>query len=79
MLSKNIKFKNFQIKKKIKDKKKLNKILKKELLISAPLLDTFKKKYKYSFKKKIIKKYKNYNNINLIGMGGSILKAKTIF
>ena len=79
MLSKNIKFKNFQIKKKIKDKKKLNKIFKKELLISAPLLDTFKKKYKYSFKKKIIKKYKTYTNINLIGMGGSILGTEAIY
>ena len=79
MLSKNIKFKNFQIKKKIKDKKKLNKILKKELLISAPLLGTFKKKYKYSFKKKIIKKYKTYTNINLIGMGGSILGTEAIY
>ena len=43
MLSKNIIFKNFQIKKKIKDKKKIKKILEKELIISSPLLNSFKK------------------------------------
>ena len=76
MLSKNIIFKNFQIKKKIKDKKKIKKILEKELIISSPLLNSFKKKYKYSFKKNIIKNYKSYKNINLIGMGGSILGTR---
>ena len=79
MLSKNIIFKNFQIKKKIKDKKKIKKILEKELIISSPLLNSFKKKYKYSFKKNIIKKYKSYKNINLIGMGGSILGTEAIY
>ena len=40
---------------------------------------TLTKKYNYSFKKNIIKKYKNYNNINLIGMGGSILGTEAIY
>ena len=79
MLSKKIIFNNFQIKKKIKDKKKIKKILEKELIISSPLLNSFKKKYKYSFKKSIIKKYKSYKNINLIGMGGSILGTEAIY
>ena len=56
MFSKNIIFKNFQNKKNIKNKKKINNILKKELIISSSLLNSFKKNYKYSFKKKIIKK-----------------------
>ena len=79
MLSKNIIFKNFQLKKNIKDIKKINKILKKELVVSSYLLNTFTTAYKYSFKKSIIKKYKNCKNINLIGMGGSILGTEAIY
>ena len=79
MLSKNIIFKNFQLKKNIKDTKKINKILKKELIVSSYLLKTFTTAYKYSFKNSIIKKYKNYKNINLIGMGGSILGTEAIY
>ena len=79
MFSKNIVFNNFQTKKNAKDIKKINKILKKELIVSYPLLNSFTTKYNYSFKKNIIKKYKNYNNINLIGMGGSILGTEAIY
>ncbi len=78
MFSKNILFKNFQIKRNIKDIKKINKILKKELILSASLFNTLTTSYKYSFKKNIIKKYNNYHNINLIGMGGSILGTEAI-
>ena len=78
MFSKNITFKNFYFKRNIKDIKKINKILKKELILSSSLLNSFTNNYKYSFKKKIIKKYKNYKNINLIGMGGSILGTEAI-
>ena len=78
MFSKNIIFKNFLFKKNIRDVKKINKLLKKELTLSSSLLNSFTTKYKYSFKKKIIKKYKNYEYINLIGMGGSILGTEAI-
>ena len=78
MFSKNIIFKNFNLKRNIKDIKKVNKILKKELILSSSLLNSFTNNYKYSFKKNIIKKYKNYKNINLIGMGGSILGTEAI-
>ena len=78
MFSKNILFKNFQFKRNIRDIKKINKILKKELILSAALFSSLKKNYKYSFKKSIIKKYNNYQNINLIGMGGSILGTEAI-
>ena len=60
MFSKNLIFKNFQFKRNIQDIKKINKILKKELILSAPLLNSLSTNYKYSFKKKIINKYKNY-------------------
>ena len=78
MFSKNIIFKNFKLKKNIKNIKKINKILKKELIVSSSLLNSFKSDYKYSYKKNIINKYKNYKNINLIGMGGSILGTEAI-
>ncbi len=78
MFSKNIIFKNFQLRKNIKNIKKINKILKKELIVSSSLLNSFKIDYKYSYKKNIINKYKNYENINLIGMGGSILGTEAI-
>jgi glucose-6-phosphate isomerase len=78
MFSKNILFKNFQFKRNIRDIKKINKILKKELILSASLFSSLSTNYKYSFKKSIIKKYNNYQNINLIGMGGSILGTEAI-
>ena len=81
MFSTNIIFKNFTLKRNTKDRKKIYKILKKELVLSFPLLNSFTKNYEYSFSKKIINKYKSYDNINLIGMGGSILVQRqlTIF
>ena len=79
MFSKNLIFKNFQFKRNIQNIKKINKILKKELILSATLLNSLSTNYKYSFKKKIINKYKNYRNINLIGMGGSILGTEAIY
>ena len=79
MFSKNIIFKNFIQKKNIRIKEKINNILKKELIKSELLLNSFKKKYKYSYKKEILKKYKKFNTINLIGMGGSILGTEAIY
>ena len=79
MFSKNIILQNFKLKKNRKHTKKLNQIFKKELINSSSLLNSYTTKYIYSFKKNIIKKYKNYNNINLIGMGGSILGTEAIY
>ena len=79
MFSKNIKFKNFSQKINIKTKKKINNILKRELIISYSLLNSFNKSYKYSFKKESLKKYKKFQIINLIGMGGSILGTEAIY
>ena len=79
MFSKNIIFKNFQQKKNIKVKKKINNILKKELITSDLLLNSFNENYKYSYKKKFLNKFKNFDTINLIGMGGSILGTEAIY
>ncbi len=78
MFSKNIIFKNSKKKKFFTVSKKINKILKKELNLSSSLLNSFSSNYKYSFEKSLVKKYKNYKNINLIGMGGSILGTEAI-
>ncbi len=79
MFSKNIIFKNFQQKRNIKIEKKIKNIFKKELVISHTLLNSFSKDYKYSFKKKNLNRYKKYDTINLIGMGGSILGTEAIY
>ena len=60
-------------------KKKINNILKKELIISNALLNSFNENYKYSYKKENLNKYKNFETLNLIGMGGSILGTEAIY
>ncbi len=79
MFSKNIIFKNFYQKKNIKTKNKIQKILNKELITSNALINSFSKNYKYSFKKENLKKFKKYDNINLVGMGGSTLGTEAIY
>tara|TARA_B100000029_G_scaffold218486_1_gene216314 strand:+ start:1225 stop:2388 length:1164 start_codon:yes stop_codon:yes gene_type:complete len=44
-----------------------------------PLLQSFEKDYEFSFSQEIIKKFSRYENIIIIGMGGSILGSKSIF
>ena len=62
---------------------KKNKIIKKDflnLLKNQPqLFETLKPKYKYSYSKKAIKKYKKFSNIRIIGMGGSTLGTIAIY
>ena len=79
MFSKNIIFKNFKGLNNINQNKKINKLLKKELIINHPLLNSLTNKYKYSFKKKDVKKLQNFKLYNLIGMGGSILGSEAIY
>ena len=79
MFSKNIIFKNFKGLNNINQNKKINKLLKKELIISYSLLNSLTNKYKYSFKKKDVKKLQNFKLYNLIGMGGSILGSEAIY
>ena len=75
MITKNIKFKNFLIKKNFLNIPKKTKLLLEE---NSLILKTLRSNYKYSYSKKIIKKYKNYQNLTLIGMGGSILGSQAI-
>ncbi len=77
MLSPTINFINFKKKKykisKIKDE--LTKLFKEENYI----LKSLGKSYKNSYNLKIKKKYKNFLNFRIIGMGGSILGTQTIY
>ncbi len=71
---------NFQIKNKKNEQKNLIYLLKKINKLNSPdFIKSFKSQYKYSYKKKILNKYKNHNFINIIGMGGSSLGAKAIY
>ena len=81
MLTKNIKFKNFIKKKKITKTNKIltNLIKDKSFIKKYPLLNSLTKKFQYSYQKKDIKKLKSYSEVNLIGMGGSILGAEAIY
>ena len=76
MLTKGINFKNYKLK--IKSSNlvfKLNSILKE----NNEVLNSLSRNYKNKFSKKKIKKYKNYTNIKLIGMGGSTLGTQAIY
>ena len=76
MYSKNISYKNYLVKtKKSKNKKNLQKLLKSKLQI----LETLMPSYKYTYSKKLIKTLKNFVNVRIIGMGGSILGAEAIY
>ena len=76
MLTKNINFKNFQLKKfSNKIKKDFNLLLNE----NNEILKSLSSEYKNSYKKNLISKFKNYLHIRVIGIGGSILGTETIY
>ena len=75
MFLKNIDFKEFNLKKNISLKKKLNKILSKK----NSVIDSLAKNYINSYDKKLLNKYKKFLNFRVIGMGGSILGTQAIY
>ena len=80
MLTKNIVFTNFQNNKNISKISSILKNIKKNFFNkSDKLLMSFSEKYQYSFKSSGIKKYKKFNIINIIGMGGSALGTQAIY
>jgi len=80
MLSKNIKFKNFQNQKtNIFFKKKFLSILKDIKIKRNQIMISMSKEYKDSYSVKIIRKLRKFKIITLIGMGGSVLGAKAIY
>ncbi len=75
-LTKNINFKNFKIN---KIEKKISKILTNLLIEENQIISSFKDSYTDSWNKKILKKYKKYKTVILIGMGGSIMGSRSIY
>ena len=76
MYSKNILFKNFKVKKKTSN---IKKILAKLLKEDNQILYSLGKDYKDSYIKKNLSKYKKYKNLRIIGMGGSSLGTRAIY
>ena len=76
MITKNIKFKNF--KKKVSTKKILID-LKKLLKENNEIINSLGPTYKDNYNNKIIKKYKKFKDVNIIGMGGSTLGTESIY
>ena len=80
MLSKKIIFQNFQVKKKNpKLNYKISNFLKLLFNENNQIVQSLKKNYKSSYNKKLISKFKDFKNVILVGMGGSILGAKAIY
>ncbi len=75
-ISENVTLKGF---KKIKLNKKIKNYLKKIIHEENHIIGSCYPSYKNSYNKKTILKLKRYNKINLIGMGGSILGARSIY
>ena len=79
-MSKSLILKNFKNKINLNKKTRLLNYIKKINNSDNPkFFITFKKGYKYSFNKKLIKKYMKFKNIHIIGMGGSSLGTKAIY
>ncbi len=76
MLTNNINFKNFRSYSK---NQKVVTQLKSLLKEKNQILDSLKKDYKDSFSKKKISSFKNFSNLTVIGMGGSLLGSKAIY
>ena len=80
MLSRNIKFKNFSNKSKSLSISRSFNVLKNDYFKKKlKILLSLSKNYKYSYNKKIVHKYKKFQNFTIIGMGGSILGPKAIY
>ena len=76
MLTKSLKFENFEKKNK---SSQIRNYLKNILKKNNEVVKSLHPDYKLSYPKKIISKAKKFEEVQLIGMGGSILGAKTIY
>ncbi len=76
MITSGIFFKNFKVS---KQNSKIKKNLKKLIKENNQILQSFSKNYKDQFKIKNLRIFKRFNNIRVIGIGGSSLGTKTIY
>ena len=44
-----------------------------------PMLQSLEKNYQFNFSSELVRKYSKYENIIIVGMGGSVLGAKSIY
>ena len=79
MFEKNIKYKQFLLLKKNKKKTFIKKIFYKLIQKKSDLILSLSNEYKDSYPKEMLKKFDQYRNILLIGMGGSALGSKAIY
>ena len=80
MLSKNIRFKNFSKKSNnLSIYRSFNELKKDYFKKKIKILLSLSKNYKYNYNKRIVLKYKKFQNFKIIGMGGSILGPKAIY
>ena len=79
MLNKSIKFQNFLFKKNTSLKKKILKLFNDLVRSDSQILSSMSVNYKDSYTKKLILGLKKTPNIDLVGMGGSVLGAKAIY
>ena len=76
MLTRNIDFKNFRIKKNTQIvKKKLKKLIQE----NNEVIKSLRKSYKNSYDRRLVNKYNKGSNYTVIGMGGSTLGTQTIY
>ena len=80
MISKNVILKNFKVKNiKTSTNSIIKKNISKEIKNRKNLLNSLSRSYKYSYNKKDLSAFKNFKEINLIGMGGSTLGTEAIY
>ncbi len=79
MISKNIKFKYFSQGIKNGLKVKASNFKKVKWFTKYPLLLSLTSKYKNSYDRSLVKKYKKSENFRILGMGGSILGTEAIY
>ncbi len=78
MFSKNIKIKNFRLKNLSSKKKNISELLNNLYKSNNQIISSMKNDYKDNYSKKLLLNFKKIKEVNLIGMGGSILGAKAI-
>ena len=76
MLTKNINFKNFNIR---RSKIKIYFLFRKLLKEDNEILNSLKNTYVNSYSRKLITKFKNFTEVVIIGIGGSILGSRSIY
>ena len=80
LIKNNFSLNSKQLKQNIKKTKKIFESFKLDFKDSKiPFLHSYEKNYAFDFSKNIVRKFSKYENIIIVGMGGSILGSKSIY